>query len=217
MFYTVLQTSRCYAYTKSLSHIQTEIKSLRKFKPDLTIKEIGKFHFLFGILIWFGIGFLLYVLFQNFVKVSFVLSPFFSGFENTKSIEDLSFQTHLFLALVANSLAFSFTAYVWMNKVFHDNFRIRRLIRISQTNSFFIIGLMAYMLFRFFTILMTFNITQLHFDLIAHFGITIFSVPLFIFLYNWMFISKAFRSTVPLLISLVVWIIYGLLLAMIIT
>jgi len=186
---------------------------LKKIKSNLTIQEIGKFRFYSGLFIGFGTSFFLYIMFQYFILISYELATLFSGINNTKPIEDLTFENAFFLALLASSLGFSFTTYVWMSNVFHNDFRIRRLTRIAQTNSMFIIGLMAYMLFRFFTVLMTFNVTQIDFDLIEHFGIIIFTLPIFIFLYNWIFILKAYKSKIPLIISLGILILYGLILS----
>ncbi len=164
-----------------------------------------------------GTGFFLYVMFLKFRIITFALAPLMSGAENNYPVQEVSFANALFLSLLAISLGFCFTTYIWMSNVFHKNFRVKRLIRISQTNSLFIIGLMSYMLFRHFTIIMTFNLTQIDFNLVDNFGLVIFILPVFIFLYNWMQMIKAFRSMKALLISISIFCLLGLILSATVT
>ena len=186
---------------------------MKKLKTNFSISEIGKFQFYSGIIIGIGYGFILNFIFKLFTKITYLNTAINKGNWNNTFNAELSFYYSLFIGLLSASFAFCITSYLWMNRPFNLNRKKRLKIRISQTNSLFIFGIMFMILVRFFTVYVMFNYENFDFDINDYFGLGIFIVPLFIFLFNWIFISKVYNSKKIFFLSLFILLLFGLILS----
>lgn len=181
-------------------------------KPKFTVNEIGKLRFSLGILIGLGYAITLNLLFKMFIRISnfpIVLEYKDSDLFFTK----LKSEDSLFLSWLALSLAFCMTTYLWMRKPISKRFHQVRKWRYAQTNSFFIFMLILYLLGEFYLIFLHFNSEHFDLDIKKDFGYLHFFLPIFVFLYNWMLISKTYNSKMAVLVSSLLFPILGFLLS----
>jgi len=143
--------------------------------------------------------------------MSDVLSAMTNGQWKTPFSEKPDFYYSFFWSLFSISLGFSFTSYLWTSKPTLKNRRETRINRIAQTNSFFIFGLIFLSVSRLLQFYIEFHYVD--YEIKEEVGNLIYMVPIFIYLYNWTFISRIYKSTKPFLVSLIIFVIYGLILS----
>ena len=144
--------------------------------------------------------------------MSDVLSAMTIGHWKTPVSEDPDFYYSLFWSLFSVSLGFSFTSYLWTSKPNLKNRRETRTNRIAQTNSLFIFGLIFFSVARLLQFYIEFHY-EVDYKIKEEVGYFLFIVPLFIYFYNWNYILRIYKSTKPFLISIIVFLIYGLILS----
>ena len=188
---------------------------MKKYKSDFTLEQIGQFRFYSGVIVGIGYSIILTFLFQILIKANNITIALNKGnWENLLNAQ-LSFYSSLFFALLSVSLAFCFTTYLWTSKPYFAKRNRTRDLRIAQTNSIFMFGVIFLVLTRFFTIYLGFNYDGFNLDLKGYLGFSAFLIPLFIFLYCWSLISKVYKSKRALLISMLIFFILGLSLSVI--
>ena len=183
---------------------------LKKYKSEFNINQIGHFRFYSGIIVVIGYSIVLAFLFQMLSKTNNIVIAMNDGNWNNLINSKLDFYYMFFFGLLAVSLGFCFTTYLWTSKLFSDKRNETRKLRITQTNSIFRFGVIMLVLKRFFTIYMGFNYDGFNLDLKKYLGLLAFLLPISIFLYCWFLISKIYRSKKIILFSLLIFGILGL-------
>ena len=149
--------------------------------------------------------------FLNLIQISDVLTAMTNGYWKTPFSEKPDFYYSFFWSLFSISLGFSFTSYLWTSKPTLKNRRETRMNRIAQTNSLFIFGLIFLSISRILQFYIEFHYVD--YEIKEEVGILLFMVPVFIYVYSWIFILRIYKSTKPFLISLIIFVIYGLILS----
>jgi len=185
---------------------------LKKHKSEFNIEEIGRFRFFSGIIVGLVFGLVLNQFFLHLIKMSDVLSAMTIGYWKTPISKDPDFYYSFFWSLFSISLAFSFTSYLWTSKPYLKNRRETRINRIAHTNSIFIFGLIFLSVSRLLQFYIEFHY-EVDYKIKEELGYLLFMVPFFIYFYNWNFILRIYKSTKPFLISIIVFVIYGLILS----
>lgn len=177
---------------------------MKKYKSNFSINQIGLFRFYSGITIGIILSFLLDYFFLGLIKLSDLMIAMSKGYREIPFSEKLTFYYSLFWSLLSISLAFSFTIYLWTSKPVLKNRRETRINRIAQANSFFIFGVIFLSVSRLIQFYIEFH--DVNYEIKEEVGVLLFMLP-------WSFISKVYQSTKPFLISLIIFIIYGLILS----
>jgi uncharacterized membrane protein len=184
---------------------------LKKYKSDFNIEQIGRFRFYSGLIIGLIFSLILNQFFLNLIQLSDVLSAMSKGYWETPFSEKTTFYYSFFWSLFSISLAFSFTSYLWTSKPTLKNRRETRMNRIAQTNSLFIFGLIFLSISRLLQFYIEFHYVD--YEIKEEVGNLLFILPIFIFAFNWIYVSRIYKSTKPFLISLLIFVIYGLILS----
>lgn len=186
---------------------------MKKYKSSFSIQRIGFFRFYAGITIAAVLSFLLDHFFLGLIKLSDVIAAMPNEYWKKPFFEKPSFYYSFFWSLLSISLAFSFTIYLWTSKPILKSRRETRINRIAQANSFFIFGIIFLCGSRLLQFYVEFH--NVDYKIKDEIGSLLFMLPIFIFAYNWTFISKIYKSKKTFLISLIIFIIYGLILSVI--
>lgn len=184
---------------------------MKKYKSDFDIEQIERFRFYSGLFIGLVFSLVLNQFFLNLIQMSGVLSVMFRGYCYASFSEKPTFYYSFFWSLFSISIAFSFTSYLWTSKPTLKSRRETRINRIAQTNSLFIFGLIFLSVSRLLQFYIEFYYVD--YEIKEEVGILLFILPIFIFVYNWIYISRIYKSTKPFLISLLIFVIYGLILS----
>lgn len=184
---------------------------LKNYKPEFSIEQIGYFRFYSGVIIGLIFSLILNQFFLNLIQMSDFLTAMTNGYLKTPISEKLDFYYSFFWSLFSISLGFCFTGYLWTSKPTLNNRRETRINRIAQTNSLFVFGLIFLSISRILQFYIEFHYVD--FEIKEEVGILLYMVPVFIFVYNWIFMARIYKSTKPFLISLVIFVIYGLILS----
>lgn len=187
---------------------------MKKNKSDFTIEQIGRFRFFSGIIVGLIFSITLYVFFLNLIKVKDVLEAMNNGYYKTPFSEHPDFYHSFFWSLFSISLGFCFTIYLWTSKPTLKNRRETRINRIAHLNSLFVFGFIFLCAFRLLELYMAFHFVDL--EIKDYLGNLLFIVPVFIYVYNWLFILRIYKSIKSFLISLLLFVIFGLILSLII-
>ena len=174
-------------------------------KPPITIKQIGKVQFWAGIL--FGIiSAFIFSLYFNYARESFrsltfnltplILSP------KEFAIYDL------FFSALSVSLAFGFTVIIWLTGRKNIKKQYYRMFAIG--NAWLIIFVILFLVLRMgstltFVLYLGFGYDK-HLDFIREFGLILVLLPVFVFFFNWNYLSLMFRTGRWILISIFVYI-----------
>ncbi len=181
---------------------------MKKYKSDFRIEKIGTVRFYSGIVVGIVWSVILYLLFQTFLKAKTITPAMLD--ENWNESLSFDFYTLIFFAFMALSLGFCYTSYLWMSGTEKLRGINKRRIQYAQSNSIFIFYVVLLVALRFFTIYISFNYGGFNLGLQYEYGYFILIFPLFIFLYNWIWISRIYQSKKPLLISIVIFVLCGL-------
>lgn len=186
---------------------------MNKLKPTLTIKDIGKFRFYWGILLGIVYGFYLNI-WLRFIDTSFFVVFDLSGHYNL-SLDSfiISSYNSFLLAFTSSALGFCITMYIWTSKPLSLNRRITFKNRIANTNSMFVSMLILFILTKFISVSSTLLYRDYRINLENAYGYTPFLLPIFIFLFNWMKPSQYFKSKILILYSAAIVTTYGIVLA----
>ena len=174
-------------------------------KPLITIKQIGNVQFWAGII--FGIiSAFIFSLYFNYARESFrsltfnltplILSP------KEFAIYDL------FFAALSVSLAFGFTVIIWLTGRKNIKKQYYRMFAIG--NAWLIIFVILFLVLRMgstltFVLYLGFGYDK-HLDFIREFGLILVLLPVFIFFFNWNYLSLMFRAGRWILISIFVYV-----------
>jgi hypothetical protein len=193
---------------------------LKDLKVEFTISEIGSFRFYFGILTGISYGLTLNFLFQLLIKYNNVLISINSENWNNLLVFELSNHYSIITGFLSASLGFCFTSYLWLSKPIGNNLRKKSKKRYAQANSMFVFGLIFMILSRFYYfnigfVEMTLFNNAFSFNTKEYFGIAFFLLPIFIYFFNWSLISNVFRTKKIILISHVIFVIFGFALSVI--
>lgn len=183
---------------------------MRKIKPDFNVEQIGSFRFYSGILVGLIFSFILNLFFLNIINMSDVMAALAYGSWEISLSQKSDFYYSFFWSLFSISIGFSFTIYLWTGKPLLKTPRQTRINRIANTHAYFIFGLIFFSISRLLQLYIQFH--NVEYSVKEEFGLLLFLVPLFIWLFHWTFISRIYKATKPLRISLVMFIIYGLIL-----
>jgi hypothetical protein len=186
---------------------------LKKFKSDFRIKGIGYFRFYSGVIIGLGYSIILTFFFKLLMKASNIKISLNKGSSDNLLNSELDLYYSFFIGLLSISLAFCFTTYLWTSKPIPAGRKGIRHFRFAQTNSIFLFGVMMLVLMRFFTLYLSFNSLGYNLNMKESFSFMAFLLPLFIFLYCWLLISKIYQSKKAMLISFMIFVILGLVLS----
>ena len=184
---------------------------MRKIKPDFNVKQIGSFRFYSGILVGLIFSFILNLFFLNIINMSDVMAAWAYGSWETSLIQKSDFYYSFFWSLFSISIGFSFTTYLWSGNPFLKTPRQTRINRIANTHAYFIFGLVLFSISRLLQLYIEFH--NVEYSVKEEFGMLLFLVPLFIWLFHWTFISRIYKAIKPMGISLLLFIIYGVILA----
>jgi len=184
---------------------------LKKYKSDFNIEQIGRFRFYSGIIVGLIFSLILDQFFRNLIQMSDVLGAMSSGYWKTPFSEKPTFYYSFFWSLFSISLAFCFTSYLWTSKPNLKTRRETRMNRIAQTNSLFIFGLIFLSVSRLLQFYIEFH--YIDYEIKEEVGILLFMLPIFIFAFNWIYISRIYKSAKPFLISILIFVIYGIILS----
>ena len=181
---------------------------MKNFKSDFTIIEIGKFRFYSGIII--GIGFSL--IFNSLFRLTLKLCNIGDVITDLSwsDIINYEFSTYYLTLIGFASVGFSFcfTTYLWMSKPFATNRRKTLKLRMAQINPIWILFGTLLFLLRMFWFLAGVELT-----IEKDFSILGFMIPIFIYLYCWNLISDIYKSKKAFLISVLIFIISGIILS----
>lgn len=186
---------------------------MKKSKSDFTIEQIGRFRFFSGVIVGLIFSITLYFFFLNLIKVKDVLEAMTNGYYKTPFSENPDFYHSFFWSLFSLSLGFCFTSYQWTSKPTLLSWRETRINRTAHLNSLFVFGFVFLCAFRLLEIYMAFHFVD--FVIKNYLGSLLFIVPVFIFVYNWLFILRIYKSIKPFLISLLLFVFFGFILSMI--
>lgn len=177
---------------------------MSKFKPILSISNIGKKQFYFGLIIGLGYSITLnYLLRLTTMFANFTFSsqnPYFLNYEN------YNFSPFIINLIGISSVCFGFTytTYIWLSKICLKNRKLRIRNRFGQANSIFIF----YVCLLFLVRLLNFFIHNPIY-LERDFKISSYLLPTFVFLYNWNSINKIFKAQKFLVIIILIILILG--------
>ncbi len=173
-------------------------------KPLIRIKQIGKVQFWAGII--FGIiSAFIFSLYFNYARESFrsltfnltplILSP------KEFAIYDL------FFAALSVSLAFGFTVIIWLTRRKNIKKQYYRMFAIG--NAWLIIFAILFLVLRMgstltFVLYLGFGYDK-HLDFIREFGLILLLLPIYIFFFNWNYLSLMFRTERWILLSIFVY------------
>ena len=184
---------------------------MKKFKSNFNVEEIGRFRFYSGIIVGLIFSLTLDQFFRNLIQMSDVLVAISNGYWKTPFSEKPIFYYSYFWSLFSISLAFCFTSYLWTSKPNLKTRRETRMNRITQLNSLFIFGLIFLSVSRLLQLHIEFH--HINYEIKEEVGILLYVFPIFIFAFNWIYILRIYKSTKPFLISILIFIIYGLILS----
>ena len=184
---------------------------MNKLKLNFSIKRIGLFRFYTGIGVGLFFSWILRLFFLYLIRMSDVLAVLSSGYWHTDPFKPISFYSSFFWSLFSISLAFCLTTYIWTNSRRLDNFRMTRLNRIGNVNSLFIFFFVLFCCSRVLQSYIQFN--NLDLNLQDELGWLPYLLPVFLFLYNWNYLIRIYKSKKPFLLSILLFIIYGLILS----
>tara|TARA_R100001369_G_C3267399_1_gene159355 strand:+ start:222 stop:794 length:573 start_codon:yes stop_codon:yes gene_type:complete len=183
---------------------------LKKLKPIFSTKHIGIFQFYTGIVVGVAYSISLTFLFNLLCRSNNITVGLNNGIWDSIFESKLEFYYSLFFGLLSSSLGFCFTTYLWSSQPITRNRKKNRNLRIAQMNSLFFFGLIMFAISKFFGFYFGYNIEGFDLNLKDYFGLTIFLMPLMIFLYCWMFISKVYKSKKAIIVSFFLIIAVGL-------
>ncbi len=188
---------------------------MQKVKPVLSTKEIGPLRFYVGIIIGLGYGILTHLWFRLSDKAILVLSDIRN--RNSILVTDLTFSLYnsLLITLTCAALGFCFTMFYWTSKPLHSNRKRTLKMRVANTNSIFQGMLILFVFTKFLTFDTSLRYDGYGVDLKGNYGYLPFALPLFIFLFNWLTISRVYKSGKILFFSALCVILYGILLTVI--
>jgi hypothetical protein len=184
---------------------------LKKHKSDFNVEQIGCFRFYSGLIIGFIFSLVLNQFFLSIIQISDSLVLATDSYSKIPIDSKPTFYYSFFWSLFSISLAFSFTVYLWTCKPILNTRRETRLNRIAQTNSLFIFALIFLSVSRLLQFYIGFHYVD--FEIKEEVGILLFMIPIFIFAYNWVYISKIYKATKSFMISILIFVIYGLVLS----
>ena len=186
---------------------------MKKIKPILTIKNIDKLRFYFGILLGIGYGFLVNLWFRLIDYGFFVVFDLTRHYNLRLGGFLISPYNSLLLALTSSSLGFCYTMYFWTSKHFLNNRKKNFKNRIAQTNSIFIFMVILFVSTKYLPFSTSFRYDGFEIDLKEKYSYIPFFLPIFIFLFNWAAISRIYKVGRFIMISSILVFIYGILLS----
>jgi uncharacterized membrane protein len=186
------------------------VLNLNRHKSHFHIEQIGYFRFYTGIGVGVLFSLILDQFFLNLIKMSDVLVAMNNGYYNTPLNEKPDFYYSYFWSLFSISLGFSLTSYLWTSKPVLTNKRETRINRLAHANSLFLFGFVFFSISRLLQFYIEFH--YIDYEIKSEVGILLFMVPFFIFSYCWNFISRIYRATETFFLSLLLFIVYGLIL-----
>jgi len=167
---------------------------LKKIKPKLTINDIGKFRFYWGILLGFIYGFYLNIWLRLIDSSFFIVLDLSDHYNLSLDSFTLSSYNSFLLAFTSSALGFCITMYVWTSRPISVNRKITFKNRIANTNSMFIFMLVLFILTKFISVSSILLYRDHRINLENFYGYTPFLLPVFIFLFNWLKPSQYFKS-----------------------
>ena len=186
---------------------------MRKLKPILTVKTIGTLRFYLGILLGIIYGFLVNLWFSLIDKAFFIIHYIKSDFNILNIDFSVNYYNSFLVALTSSTLGFCFTMYFWTSKTFYENRRITFRNRITQTNSIFIFMLILFVFTKYISFYGALIYNNISVDLRVNYGYLPFVLALFIFLFNWVSISRNYKSRKIMLFSGILVFVFGTVLA----
>ncbi|ASV30108.1 hypothetical protein [Maribacter cobaltidurans] len=188
---------------------------MQKLKPLLSIKEIGPLRFYSGIVVGIGYGILTNLWFRLSDKAILVLSDLRN--RNAILVTDLTFDLYnsLLITLTCATLGFCFTMFIWSSKPLYGARKRTLKMRVSHANSIFQCMLILFVFTKFLTFDTSLKYDGFGIDLKESFGYFPFALPLSIFLYNWLTISRIYKTGKYLLLSGLFTIIFGVIMLII--
>lgn len=181
---------------------------MRKLKQKFSIKEIGVFRFYSGLIVGVGFSFVLNSLLRQIFRILQFNKAFVES--SSKGILDYNFSIYNLniIGFTSVSLAFCFITYLWMSKLYSSVRRKTLKLRFAQTNSVWVFGSVLL----FLTQMISF-VDEAQISVESDYPYLGFMLPVFIFLYCWNLISDVFKSFKPFLISVLIFVVYGLILS----
>ncbi|RKS42534.1 hypothetical protein BC962_3201 [Gillisia mitskevichiae] len=186
---------------------------MRKIKSKFQIIEIGKFRFYSGILIGFGYGFIINILLRLLTKTKDITYAIVDGNWTKFLNSELTFYNSFLIGLIAASIGFCFTTYIWMSNIKVKNRKEKLKTQYAQINAIFTFGIIFLVLLRFYQIYFQFNFDGFSLNLEEEYGIFLYFLPIYMFMNNWNNISRIYIVKQPLLISTMILILFGLVLS----
>ena len=184
---------------------------MKRIKSEFNVEQIGRFRFYSGIILGLVFGLILNEFFLNIIQMSDVLSAMSKGYYEQPFSEKPNFYYSFFWSLFSISLGFCFTSYLWTSKPILNNRRETRMNRYAQTNSLFVFGLIFLSISRLIQFYIEFHYVD--YGVQKDVGFYLYLVPVFVFAYNWIYISRIYKSTKPFIISFIIFVIYALILS----
>ncbi|MAQ75946.1 MAG: hypothetical protein CL613_06415 [Aquimarina sp.] len=188
---------------------------MKIIKKHFTITEIGSIRFYIGLVLGAGYAIILNLLLQLFRKTFHFVNVDYGITLTNLNYQTLSFYDSFFNGLLATSLAFCITTYYWMNKPVIKNRNTKSRIRFAQTNAIFMFSYILMFLSRVYLMYFSSNFNSTYYSIQEYFGYSVYTLPLFIFLFNWVYISKVYKSFRIVGISTLIFICVGYLLNLI--
>lgn len=186
---------------------------MKKIKSKFNILKIGKFRFYSGLLIGIIYSYLINLLLNLLVKSKDITYALSDGNWSKFLNSEVNFYYSFLISLLSANIAFCFTTYIWMSKIYIKNKREKLKIRYSQTNAIFTFGLIFLILIRFYQIYFQFNFSGFSLNLKDEYGVCLYFLPAFIFMNNWNNISRIYRARKSFFISFIIILVYGLILS----
>ena len=186
---------------------------MKSIKSRFSILEIGNFEFYSGIFLGLGYSIILNILFQQIAKLRNITTAIREGNWKEFLYSHLTQFDSLIISTFSVSLAFCFTTYLWMSSLKEKDRKKNFKLKIARTNSIFIFGLVLFVLTRYSTIYSGFNYDNFDLSIKQYFGLWIFIFPTFIYLYNWSFISKIYKSKKGFIITTLICLVLSIILS----
>lgn len=175
------------------------------FKPNLSIKEIGKLQFWAGIVFGIFSAFVFSIYFNQsremFRSLTFFMRPMI--------LSPKEFMIYdIFFASLSVSLAFGFTVIIWMTGRKKIKKQYYRMFAVG--NAWLMIFVILFILLRMASVL-NFGVQigagfEHPLDYLKDFGLILVLLPIFIFFYNWNYLRLMFLSKYWVSISVLVYI-----------
>lgn len=167
---------------------------MKRLKPKLTLNEIGQFRFYIGILLGFAYGILTSLWFTQIDKAFLVLYDLVNQQSILKVDLELGYYNAMLTGILSASLGFCLTVYFWTSRAFFTDRKRNLKMRTANINGIFIYMLIMFVFTKFLTFDTSIRYDGFGIDLSKRFGYLPFLLPLFIFLFNWLFLGRAYRS-----------------------